>query len=255
MSASDICCERVKELHNQGQFEAAAHVAAAALQNQPDNGLLWELLGIACHAMKDFESATRALETATLLAPLSLSAQVALAGCYLVSGHGEVARSMYQHLVEFRGRLSVQLLRMVAAGLSRLHEPQLGLEVAREWARREPDDENAVYLVVHYMRLVEYPPELILPVAHQAFQLAPHRIRNRVALALLHHQCGDLLEGYRLVTAVGTEQLIGACCPARLLGLTSLFSAMGDTGRRDACRARRAEIIRARTEHEYPRMN
>ena len=59
-----------------------------------------------------------------------MSALVALAGCYLVSGHGEVARSMYQHLVEFRNRLNVQLLRMVAAGLSRLHEPHLALEVA-----------------------------------------------------------------------------------------------------------------------------
>jgi tetratricopeptide (TPR) repeat protein len=243
MSTSNICGDRIKALHNQGQFEAAAHVAAAALQNRPDNGPLWELLGIACHAMKDFESATRALETATLLTPLSLSAQVALAGCYLVTGHGEVARSMYQHLVEFRGRLSVQLLRMVVAGLSRLHEPHLALEVAREWARREPDDEAAVYAVARYMRLVEYPPELILPIAHHAFQLAPHRIRNRVALALLHHQCGDLLEAYRLVTAIGTEPLIAACCPARLLGLISLFSAMGDTGRRDACRSRRVSLL------------
>lgn len=242
MNTSADCCQRVKALHNQGQFEAAAHVAAAALGEHPNDARLWELLGIACHAMKDFEAATRALETATMLAPLSLSAQVALAGCYLVSGHDEVARSMYEYLVSVRDRLSTQLLRMVVAGLSRLHEPHLALEVARQWARREPDDESAVYAVAHQMRLVDYPPELILPVAHHAFQLAPHRVRNRVVLALLHHQCGDVLEAYRLVTAVSTDRLMAACCPARLLGLVSLFNAMGDTVRRDACRTRRAEI-------------
>lgn len=242
MNTSADCCQRVKALHNQGQFEAAAHVAAAALGEHPNDARLWELLGIACHAMKDFEAATRALETATMLAPLSLSAQVALAGCYLVSGHDEVARSMYEYLVSVRDRLSTQLLRMVVAGLSRLHEPHLALEAARQWARREPDDESAVYAVAHQMRLVDYPPELILPVAHHAFQLAPHRVRNRVVLALLHHQCGDVLEAYRLVTAVSTDRLMAACCPARLLGLVSLFNAMGDTVRRDACRTRRAEI-------------
>lgn len=246
MSAMDACCDRIKSLHNQGQFEAAARIAAAALRERPNDAQLWELLGIACHAMRDFAAATRALETATMLAPLSLPAQVALAGCYLVSGHGDVARSMYQHLAAVRDRLSVQLLPMVASGLSRLNELHLALEVARVWARREPDDESAVYAVVHYMRLVEYPPELILPVAHHAFRLAPHRIRNRVALALLHHQCGNLVEAYRLVTAVDAAQLIAACCPARLLGLIALFNVMGDTGRRDACRSRLAEISNGR---------
>jgi hypothetical protein len=173
---------------------------------------------------------------------------VALAGCYLVSGHGEVARSTYQHLAANRHRLSLQLLPMVAAGLSRLNERHLALEVARERARREPDDEHAVYCVAHYMRMMDVPPELILPVAHRAYRLAPHRVRNRVALALLHHQCGDLMEAYRLVTAVRTDELIAACCPARLLGLAALFNAMADTTRRDACRSQLAEISRGRSE-------
>ena len=234
--------EHVKKLHNQGSFEAAAEAAATALRKRPHDAPLWELLGIACHAMKDFAAATQALETATMLAPLTLPAQVALAGCYLVSGHPEVARSMYQHLAAARSRLNLPLLPMVAAGLSRLNELHLALEVAREWARREPEDENAVYAVAHYMRLVGYPPEFILPVANHAFQLAPHRIRSRVALALLHHQCGDLLEAYRLVTSVSTDALIAACCPTRLMGLAALFNAMADTGRRDACRSRLAEL-------------
>lgn len=248
MSAWDTCHDRVKLLHNQGQFQAAADVAAAALRDRPNDAQLWELLGIACHALKEYEAATQALETATLLAPLSLPAQVALAGCYLLSGHAEVARSMYQHLAGIRHRLSVQLLPMVATGLSRLNELHLALEVARVWAAREPDDEGAVYAVAHYMRLMQYPPELILPVAYRVFQLAPHRVRNRVALALLRHQCGDLLGAYRLVTAVDLGLLLAACCPARLLGLNALFTAMGDTARRDACRSQLEEISRGRSE-------
>jgi hypothetical protein len=56
VSDRDACWERVKSLHNQGRFESAADLAAAALRDHQDHAPLWELLGIACHAMKDFNA-------------------------------------------------------------------------------------------------------------------------------------------------------------------------------------------------------
>lgn len=238
MSSTAGLYGRIMTLYENGNFKLASQSARPALKDAPDDAQLRELLGIAHHALRDFPRAMNAMETATLIAPLSPAAQVALAGCYLVSNRHDIARSIYGHLASQHSRVSIPLLAMVAAGLSRLNERHLALEVHRERAHRKSENDDTVFAVAHFMRLVEYPVELILPIAHRAFQLAPDRIRNRVALALLHHQCGNRSITYRLVTAVALGQLIAECCPCRLRGLVGLFDAMGDTGRSNACQLR-----------------
>lgn len=246
MPPTSTVYDRIRLLQNTGSFELAIQAAEAALEDAPHDARLWELLGIACHGLRDFMEATDALERASLLAPLSPAGQVALAGCYLVTDHHEVARTMYQHLVFQRSRVPVSLLPMVASGLSRLGEPYQALEVHRERVRREPEDDNAVYAVAHTMQILQYPAEVVRPIARRAFELAPDRLRNRVALALLHYQCSDLADAYDLLTSIEISELVSGRCPCRLQGLTELFEIVGDEERRDACQTRLDELAERR---------
>lgn len=52
------------------------------LGNAPHAGCLWELYGVIQHARRQFSKAVGALETATMLRPLSLGGQLALADCF-----------------------------------------------------------------------------------------------------------------------------------------------------------------------------
>lgn len=235
MAPAERLYNQIMTLHNSRSFERAAQAAGAALEDAPNDARLWEMLGIARHALRDLPRAVEALETATLIAPLSPAAQVALADGYVRTNRCDVARSMYEHLASQRARIPTSLLAMVASGLARLQEPLLALEVCRERAYRTPEDEGAVYAVAHYMRLAQYPVELILPVAHRAFRLAPERIRNRVFLALMHYHDGDRIEAYRLVVPIPLEQLLAECCPYRLRRLAALFRHMQDDRRTRAC--------------------
>lgn len=244
--------DHIAALLNSGDYALGAQSARAALEHAPNDARLWELLGIASHGMRDFLMAREALETATLLAPLSPAGQVALAGCYLVSQSPEVARSMYRYLASQRDRVATPLLPLVAAGLSRLGEAELALEIHRERASREPENDDAAFAVAHFMQVLRYPDELTLPIAHRAFLLAPDRVRNRVGLALLHHQCGNKLRAYELMAAVDIAQLVAECCPCRLQGLMALFHAVGDAARRDACRARLSALAGGRGRDASP---
>jgi tetratricopeptide (TPR) repeat protein len=236
-------CGRIKAVHNRGDFLRAAELAGDALNDSPDDARLWELHGLAYHGMRDFPRAMNSLERASLLAPLTMSAQVALAGCYLVTDRRDLALCMYEFLVTQMDRLPTSLLPLVSAGLSRLDKNRLGLEVHRERVRRSPEGGDAFFCVAPYMRLLNYPPEVILPVAQEAFRLDPHRVRNRVAVAMLHYRCGNVDKAYGLVTVVSTSRLLEGCCPCRLKSLAALFAAAGDAVRRDACEARLADAL------------
>ncbi|MEN6498372.1 MAG: hypothetical protein ABFD16_29065 [Thermoguttaceae bacterium] len=237
--------DQIRAAHNQRRYEEAAAMAAAALEAKPEEARLWELLGIARHALRDFVGARAALERATLLAPLTPGAEVALAGCYLVSGQRDLAHSMYLHLAT-RPQVPPSLWRSIAASLSHVGELHWALELHRRWALEHPYDDNALFTVTHYMRLAGYPDELVLPIAERAFRLEPARIRNRVLLALTYHHLGDAAHAYRLVAAVDIDTVIRGCCPRKLLGLLNLFVAMGDEARREACVRRLTEIDETR---------
>ena len=64
----------------------------------PDEGHLWQLLGILHHRASDFAGASEALETATLLMPLESATRWALADCQARLGRAELAWQLYRHL-------------------------------------------------------------------------------------------------------------------------------------------------------------
>ncbi len=218
-------------------------MARAGLEIDPEDVRLWELLGIARHALRDFPGAMEALEQATVLGPLVPAAELALAGCYLVSGREDLARAMYRHLAE-RPQVAGHLLRSVAAGLLHVGETLWAVEVQRRYAAERPDDDDALYALAHYMGLIEYPLELIRPIADRAWRLNPASVRNRVFLALTHHRLGDVQRGYALLADVDLRVLLEQCCPCRVYGLASLFEAAGDWARYEACVARLADLRR-----------
>ena len=249
MLSAEKLYDQIKAEHNRGSYVEAADLAKMGVEVAPEDARLWEFLGIACHALRNFPKATAALEMASLLAPLAPAAEVALAGCYFVAKKHDLARSMYLHLAT-RPNVPDSLLRLIAGGLGRLGEAIWALDVHRRWAVAHPHDENALYAVTHYMGLVGYPAELILPITDRTFRLAPSRIRNRVALALVHQQVGNYDQAYELVTAVDTQQLVRGCCPPKLYRLSNLFALRGDTSRHEACIARLAELGVSLDKHE-----
>jgi len=234
---------QIRTVHNRGLFAEAAEMARVGLQVDPDDVRLWEFLGIARHALREFPAAMEALEQATVRGPLSPAAELALAGCYLVLGRMELAGSMYRHLAT-RPHVPGRLLPSMAAGLLHVGEFQWAVEVQRRAALERPDDEDALYALVHYMGLAEYPPELIRPIADRVFRINPASIRNRVFLALVHHRLGDHQAGYGLLSTVDMQELLTQCCPCRLIRLASLFAAVGDRARHEACMARLAGLRR-----------
>jgi tetratricopeptide (TPR) repeat protein len=225
--------------------EATAGIAAAALADHPADAGLWEVLGLSLHAMGDVTLAAEALEMATVLRPLSTSAQVALADCYLALDRDEVARSMYQHLAADPDAIPAEHLAAVVAGLTRVGELRAALEVAREHAKRLPRSDDAAFTVVECMEAAECPLVDRLAAARQAYRLAPHRARNRLALAWLHCRSGNLMDAYRLMAATDAERLIAECPRARLQWLVALFTSIGDERRRDALQAAMKEVQEA----------
>ncbi len=245
MESAAECYDRAKTLYKDGSLKEALRLVESALEHYPDEGRLWEMLGITHHALREFAQATSALETATMLAPLSHAAQIALASCYLVSKHLEPARSIYEHLASLPD-VPTHLLPNLAAGLGRLGELHLALDVHRERAHREPDCDKPLFAVAQYMHRLGYPVELIVPIVQKALELAPDRILYRVDLALLLQQCGDHEQAYQLLTAVVPDQLATVHCPPRLHGLVKIFVLAGDDARLNVCESKLSEITKKR---------
>jgi len=234
MESANDCCERARNLYRSGLFEQVLDLTAEAVGQYTDHPPLWHFRGLAHHARGEFAEAVAALETLTLLAPLSPSAQVALASSYLATGKPELARTMYSHLASTPG-VPVHLLPQLAAGLDCLEEFQAALAVRREWAQRDPGCAAAFFAVAQSMARLTYPADSLLPFLWQAFQLAPDKILYRVDLALLFQRCGNREKAYRLLEAVPASAYRAICCPPRLQALIAVFSAAGDADRHETC--------------------
>lgn len=69
-------------LHESGLPECAVELLCLTLEEQPDDGRLWETLGMVYHDMRKFDRAIGALRRASLLCPLGGAARFALAQCF-----------------------------------------------------------------------------------------------------------------------------------------------------------------------------
>ncbi|MDB5343020.1 MAG: hypothetical protein JWP89_1397 [Schlesneria sp.] len=107
------------------------------LEDQPDCGRGWELLGLIRHNWRQWEAALAALEEASIRVPLSAAAECALGDCYLAVDREAWARPLYRNVVQ-RKSTTVCALLSAAAGLDALNEPQTAAVACRRAVTLDP---------------------------------------------------------------------------------------------------------------------
>lgn len=241
MTTSSDALHRAKVLFDYGMLREALSLAEGGLRDQPDDGRLWEVVGLIQYVRGEFKTACRAIETASLLVPLSPRAECTLAETYLHDGQGELARLIYQHLGELPN-VPVHLLSQIASGLGRLGEVHLALQVCRGAARRQPDCDAPLFAMAYYMGRLRYPLEVILPVLDRAISLAPERILYRVSKAMLLERNGQSAEAYAAVRTLDVGDLQALRCGRCLARLCNLYLEAGDDRGAEACREAIAQM-------------
>jgi len=221
-----------------GDYVGAEAVLASAVAESPDDATLWEIRGRTLARLKRFGEACHALESASLLAPLSLSGQCTLAQAYLELGKRDLARFMLRGLAARRD-CPTSCLSDLAAGLGRLGELELALQVCREASARDPEGDEPFYGMAYYMRKLKYPAALVRAVVEQAHRLAPDSIVYRVALAILHEELGDWELAHGVVRGVKPENV---CCAHCISHLQTIYEMAGDEPAARGCRERLDEL-------------
>ena len=235
-------CQTAKELFHSGFPHDALQRLRSGLKEAPEAGQLWELYGVIHHAEQAFSEALEALETATTLRPLSLGGQLALADCYRRADLPQTAQSMFQHLAR-RQDLPRQYVPDVVCGLAALGDYPTALDLSRRVAEQDPTCVQALYGTAYYMARCGYPTELVIPIMDHVVRLAPHDLRFRVALGMLHLTAGQPDLAYPVLVKLSCEQLASLTCSRCLYQFANLFETRGDETRRCACllRARRLQ--------------
>jgi tetratricopeptide (TPR) repeat protein len=235
--ARDIFHRSLEHFH-QRRFSQAEIVARAGLSEFPDDGLLWQLLGMLRQRAGDFEGASEALETASLLVPLDPSVRCALADCHARLRRTELARQLYQHLAQ-DDACPTALLPAVASGLGSIGDDATALDVCRELSRREPTRHEALFGIAFYMRRLGHPAESLIPVVARAHELAPEVTTYRVLLASLLANTGEHQEAYELLRDVPPESVRCSGCLRRMM---AVFRLAGDDARLGTCREQAERI-------------
>jgi len=234
----DKLVRKCQKLLREGHFQDAVQHLDQALNSLPHMGQLWQLKGTALYAVEQYERAQQALETATLLGPLSFEAQLTLADCYLRAESFPAADCIYEHLAANANRLPARLLPLLAARLGVRGKFPQALHVCRRAAELQPDCDQAAFGLAYYMTKVGCPPRRILPVIRKAFELSPDCLAYRLALAHIMHRCGDARGAYRLVRKLEMDDIAHVTCRCCVRRLMQIYALAEDYRRCDWCRAR-----------------
>lgn len=237
MRSDNPFCGGTFALLQAGDFEEAIRLADCGLRSFPEEGRLWELRGIAQGCRLCVREALASLDRASSMVPLSVFGQIALAGCFVRCNRLHSAQCL-AHFLASRDEFPLRLLADLAQGFDRAGRPEWSLEVCRAAVRRVPDCHPAVFAIAHYLWILDYPVEAIVPVLQQAFELCPEKTLYRVDLALLSGRCGRAADAYQLLVDVDLRELLELHCPRRLNDLAWFFGQMGDEVRASACQAR-----------------
>ncbi len=222
---------RALAFFHQERSDEAITVAAVGLEQFPENGPLWQILGLAHWQQRQYEEAQAALETATCLVPLMPLAELALASLYVREGKKELAKVMYVNLAR-PGRCPVELLPKVASGLGHIQEYFLALQVCEKLTGENPSHHGAWFGIAFYRSRLDYPPsELIVPLS-MAMDLAPHILTYRLNLACVWVDLGRYGNAYDLLKTVSIEQINHPCW---LRKMTAVFEHFEDLDRCLAC--------------------
>jgi tetratricopeptide (TPR) repeat protein len=225
---------RALALHAVGEIDQAIVELQQQLKRSSEDGQAWELLGVLAYARVDLTLAQSATEEASLRIPLSPRGQLVLAKCYDHSGHREAAAAIYRHVATLDA-LDVDLYEPLASGLGACGEYERALHVCRQAAQRMPDRPAPLVGIVHYMRRLRRPIQLILPVMFRVHHLEPDNAEYRITLACLLHEAGRAAEGAALLRSVAHEEFSCVRCLTRM---QHIFDSVGDVERAAVCRSR-----------------
>lgn len=215
--------ERIARLVDNGFLDEAIDGIHLEIEEDPDNGELFELLGLTFHLNNDVQNAIRALETASILGPLETNSQMALAECYVSKHFYESACAIYDFLIS-RVSTPEECLPDIAKGYSRMRKHYRALETCRISVERNPDCDKALFGMAFYKARCGHSLSSVVSILERAISLDPHSIDYRVVAASLCLQRDQRNSAARILEPI-TRQDLDACdcsdCIRRLVGIAS----------------------------------
>lgn len=227
MNSSNELFQTGLKLLKSGEIHRASELAAEGVCEFPDDGPLWELLGVAHQRAGRSELAREALEMATLLKPLDIGARFCLAEAYAACGSHDLAVFVYR-LVSDDPRTPIWLLPRVASHLGELEEFSHALGVCQLIVHRDQTRHEAHFGIGFYLRRLGIATEKVLEAITQAHELAPEVPLYRVVSASLLLELGRNDEAYELLRLLPTGAVR---CPNSLQRMMQVFHTANDMQR------------------------
>jgi Flp pilus assembly protein TadD len=214
----------------------AIDALTAAVEDEPDEGRLWALLGVAQWSVGAVTDSIASLETALTLVPLEVEGRLALALGYEVIQKRDLAADLCVGIAH-EDNLPYRVLEPLSRALGRANEPQLALDVCREASRRRPHDAGPLRGMAFYMARLGKARfggegEEVLAVLFRAFHLEPDDFDTRLLLAHRLRDCGRVNEAAYLLATVAIET---AACPRCLNAMREIFIDAGDAENAARC--------------------
>jgi len=234
---------RILDLFKRGHIKEALRLSKKATRDDASNGKLWEIRGCLHRHCGEWASGRYALETATVLVPLSPAGQCCLADCYRVLDSEELAAEMYRRLLWNRHATS-ELLLQVANGFDELNEPVQAVTACRMALRRDADNAQAYYDMGFYMTRAGYPFSTVEATARRAVSLAPERVDFRTGLVGLLYVAGKPSAAYEEACRLRAGQIHRMTCRCCLQRLIEVFESHGDHLRSECVRERLLSLSR-----------
>lgn len=208
-------------------IDTAAQVADYLIKSDSNDGHTLRRVGLALHTAGDLPRCQTLLEMAQLLVPLNVSAELALAECYVATKDADLAVGLLENVARSESADTPTLLR-AASLFKELGSFRNAWLACREAVRKSPDDAQAWFDLSVSMGRVGFPFSKIELVAQKAIDLEPDNVVFRVSLAAALSRLGREPHAYALVQRFGEKELRQICCSSCLECLRSLYKLVGD---------------------------
>jgi len=237
LSVEELLTQILLSLENR-QLVVAERLLRNALDQHPDEGRFWELLGTVLWCRGEQNEALASLETASAYRVLTPLSQIILADCYAKLGKPNLAFIILYFLTE-EDRCPTALLSHLASALGRINEHYLAALIFARLVERVPTHHRGWHgLAYHSLRLGRS-TESVLPFLRSAFELRPYCVTYRVNYGLALADLGRDEEAVLLLDQVH-PQTIGCLC--KLTRLSRFYRKLGDTIRYELFESRILEL-------------
>ncbi|MEM9149656.1 MAG: hypothetical protein AAGB19_04300, partial [Cyanobacteria bacterium P01_F01_bin.3] len=223
-------CERAAKLFKSGFNRPALDVLEVQLNETPDAGELWLLRATILHAEARWADALHAIETASMLMPLTLGGELVLADCYSHLDKHELGVASYEHLLA-QPTLPVDYYAGLYAGFKRAGKFEQAMASCRKAIELVPDNDEAYFGMAHCMSSLAYPPRQITTILRKALELSPDKPHYRISLALQLMLTKRRSQAYEVLSQREPEMLDTLTCHCMTRQLLDLCAWAGDQER------------------------